>query len=484
MTRGFAFLPVIAMAALLPAAPLAAQDTQPAPPPPSPSRTYSLPPGNPVDRPPPEPEAQGPSGPDSQAPRVIRPGGQGETQTPSRTQPTPQVQIPRVAPTQPGQAPSNRTQQLPQRQTPVAPNQRGVIPDDLRRPAPMIEPEPGAELPEVSDEELFDDPEYEGAPATDSETPAVTAAPEDSGGFAWWWLIVAGALAAFAGFVLLRRHRAAAGAEIAEPEPLFEVPSPSKRQDAPEAEREAATAEEPDVAPEPDDQPVSEPDLSAAPVVNLPPQPAQQPAPAPTPRDPLPAAASPFVSTRIPGTAPRPQAPPPIDPNDTRPVRVHMDFQPLEARMDDDGLSIVYRVIIENVSNEDLTDIAIDIFIRSADAAAAKTRPEQPLRAFEQKKLAARTRLEHRGEVRLAPNGFQPMQSDGKAMLVPVVDLLPKYRDGVGKMHEVHLAMLIGRENDPPTERMAPFWLDGKQGRFAPIGCRPLAQNVLHDEAA
>lgn len=451
MTRGFAFLSTVVIAALLPAIPAMAQEA--APPPPPPSRVFSLPPGNPVDRPPPEPEAQGPRGEDQRAPRVIRPGGQLQAQQPSQ-QPTQQATPPRIpAPQQ--ATPNSPTQSVPQRQAPSVPAPRQVPGDGAIGAPPTTQVAPTGNLPEISDEDLFADPGYDGA-APDTGAATAVETPEEPGGFAWWWIALAGAIVAIGGYVFLRRRQ---GEAILASGPGAVV-----------AERST-----PDAKPE---KPHYVP--PAVPAADRPSRPVE-----PTPElEPAPATASPFVSTRIPEAVPQSPTPPRVDLNDSRPVRVQLDFQPIEARMADDGLSIVYRVILENVSNEQLSDIAIDIFIRSADASAAETLPPQPLRAFAQKQLAARSRLEHRGEIRLAPHGFQPMQSNGKAMIVPVVDLLPRYRDGVGKLHEVHLAMLIGRENDPPTERMAPFWLDGKQGKIAPIGCRPLAQNVLHDEAA
>ncbi|QLC26581.1 hypothetical protein HFP57_17090 [Parasphingopyxis algicola] len=201
-----------------------------------------------------------------------------------------------------------------------------------------------------------------------------------------------------------------------------------------------------------------------APLVRKPPEPAARPEPAPEPVAPPPAPVEPAASAD--------QAP--LADGDA-PTRIEVDFQPLMARLSTLGLTLGYRLRLHNISDEPLRDVSVRLGIRCADDgplnAAADAEP--PCLAIDT--LEAGATQTHSGEIRLDPQTFRPLQSHGEPMLVPIVDMMPRYRDGEGVVHEMHATMLVGRELKPPRPKMQPFWLERGFGQFGALGCRMLS---------
>jgi hypothetical protein len=208
---------------------------------------------------------------------------------------------------------------------------------------------------------------------------------------------------------------------------------------------------------------VETPKLATAPV--------PQPKPAPV-REPTAPPAPPAIPAPKPLPTP-PRAAAPVDPDaEERPSRIVVDFQPVKARLSTVGLTVSYRLDVENVSDEDLTEIDVRLGIRCADGGPgqAQIRPDPACVTLD--RLKPGERHVHTGVIRLDPETYRPVQSDGKPMIVPVVDMLPKYRDAEGELHKMHAEMLVGREHLPPQPKMQPFWLERGFGQFEKIGCR------------
>ena len=193
---------------------------------------------------------------------------------------------------------------------------------------------------------------------------------------------------------------------------------------------------------------------------------AAQPAPLITPLPKAPAKPRPALAP-VPAA---PIAPPAAD----APSRIHIDFQPMIARLSTLGLTLSYRLTMQNIGDEALTDLAIAIAIRSGDRAAMEGVAKAGPPCFTLDRLEPNSTELYAGEIRLDPQTFKPMQSEGRAMLIPIVDMFPRYRDENGVMHERHAAMLVGRELQPPRQKMQPFWLERGFGQFGALGCRML----------
>ncbi|WP_116235674.1 hypothetical protein [Parasphingopyxis lamellibrachiae] len=255
-------------------------------------------------------------------------------------------------------------------------------------------------------------------PAETDASP-VADAPLDQRGIAWWvWLLGLGAIVGLA--VVIR---------------IVSSPKLVKEEEAPELAPLIRKKAQPDAEPE------------------------AHRAPTPAPETPTPAMAA------------APVASPAAD----APSRIEVDFQPLSARLSTLGLTLTYRLTLFNISDGPLQDIAVRLGMRCADSSAMESAAEAgpPCVSFDT--LEAGASHTHTGEIRLDPTVFKPLQSDGKPMLVPIVDMVPCYRDSDDVLHEMHAAMLVGRELEPPTPKMQPFWLERGFGQFGAIGCRMLS---------
>jgi len=203
--------------------------------------------------------------------------------------------------------------------------------------------------------------------------------------------------------------------------------------------------------------------LEPAPLVRRKAEPKADPDPIPAPAPPAPKAPTPALAAAP--TAPAADAP----------SRIELDFQPLTARLSTLGLTLSYRLLLANISDEPLRDIVVRLGMRCADDAAMEGAAEAEPPCVSLDMLEAGGSYTHTAEICLDPQTFKPLQSDGKPMLVPIVDMFPCYRDSDDVLHEMHAVMLVGRELEPPTPKMQPFWLERGFGQFGAIGCRMLS---------
>lgn len=195
--------------------------------------------------------------------------------------------------------------------------------------------------------------------------------------------------------------------------------------------------------------------VEPSPLVRRKAEPEAEPEPLPTPIAPVPA--------------------PPAPPAAEAPSRIEVDFQPLTARLSTLGLTLSYRLTLQNISDAPLRDVAVRLGMRSADGRAMEGASEAGPPCIELDELETGASHSHTAEISLDPQTFRPFQSDGKPMLVPIVDMYPCYRDSDDVLHEMHAAMLVGRELEPPAPKMQPFWLERGFGQFGKIGCRMLS---------
>ncbi|MBC2778529.1 hypothetical protein [Parasphingopyxis marina] len=354
--------------------------------------------------------------------------------------PQPDVQGPRA----PGIAaprlirPDDERQQPPARQGDAAPPaQRSVLPESNpvpeRQPAERNEPVTAERTPVPRETVTVEDgdaplPENIDAPVTEAQPLPETGPGEviptpvedpESGGLPWWLFAGLGLLGVAVLAFLFGRRR---GDVVEDEEPAFE---------AEEAKRSAI--------------PVAEPSAPA----NIPPR------PAPVPAAPVQAAPAPETAS-------------------DEPARVAIDFEPLVARFTPAGLIVSYRIHLENICDEEVSDVAICLGIRGADHGAMERPVEPGVPCVALDALPVNKRAIHEGEIQLAASLIRPLRVDDKAMLVPIIDLMPRYRDSDGRLHEHHATLLLGRESNPPAAKMAPFRLDGGFSQFGKLGCRLL----------
>ena len=392
---------------------------------PQPSRpVFSLPPGDP----PPErrdPDVQGPQAPGMAAPRVIDPnaprdGGRSAQQSRSTTQsqaqsrPTPapsQAAPTRNAGTAP---PPAATRQAPMRQA----TQSAPPPVGTRTPTDSAIGEIAGDI--AADDPLFDvGPERTApSPAPATSDPAAVPADTDPGFPPIWLITLALLLAAGLGYFLWqRREQPVAETGFAEPSAV-----------APGHLRE------PGAKPEPEILPVPEPEPEVEPVAVAQAEPAAQ-------------------ST----------------------AQLELDFEPIEARWSEAGLAIKFRLYLRNISDQPVHDVAVHLGIRSADQNVGASQGPAGLPNLFLDTLEAQDVSAHEGEMRLDDKAIQPVLVEGREMVLPVVDIMPRYRDSTENMRKIQVALLVGRERNPPGPKLAPLAVRTALGPSERLGCRMIA---------
>lgn len=384
-----------------------------------PSRpVFSLPPGDPPEERP-DPTVQGPRAPGMAPPRAIDPDAPREQvpttrQTETRTRPQAPAAQPETAPTRNARsaAPPVVTRGAPARgEARAAP-----APDAPVAAAPQTDALADVTGDLTGGESLFDLGPERAAPAEgDSAAAAAAPAAEAETGFAPIWLIgLALLLAGGIGYLAWQRRARS-------------VP-------------ETGLAAAPAFAPEPSPEPAPEAESEPAPVA---------------------------------GTAPPAIAPAPA--TEPAPAQLELEFEPIEARWSEQGLAIKFRLYLHNISDQPVHDVAVHLGIRSAAQDIGASQGPAGLPNLFLETLKGHDVSAHEGEMRLDDKAIQPVLAAGREMVLPVIDIMPRYRDSADNMRKIQVALLVGREHDPPAQRLAPLAVRTALGPSERLGCRMLA---------
>ena len=341
--------------------------------------------------------------------------------------PAPAARTPAPTPT-PAPAPAPRTA------TPAAPRAASPAPAPPATPPPAADREPApapvAEAPAAVPAPAQPPTALPAAPPVDqTPEPAAERAPEpavqpDRGFLASWWpylLLLGLALASFAAFRLMRRRE----------------------------------AEEPEVAP----KGVSIADLVGAP-------PAEE-APEPEP------AAAPLAAPVPPPPAP---APAPARP-EARPL-LELHFEPDRAVATDSHAEINYALTIRNVGETTARNIFIEAQMFNADArqdeeiGAFFADPSPERSAAAPRLLAPGDHLVFRGTVRMPRESAREIMVRDRRLFIPSVAFTVLYAWGLERTGQTSMSYIVGRETQPPADKMAPFRLDLGPRLYRHVGQR------------
>lgn len=341
--------------------------------------------------------------------------------------PAPAARTPAPTPT-PAPAPAPRTA------TPAAPRAASPAPARAATPPPA-EREPATAAPAPAEKApaavpapaqppmaLPAAPPVDETPEPASEPSSEPPAQPDGGFLASWWpylLLLGLALAGFAAFRLMRRRE----------------------------------AEEPEVAP----KGVSIADLvGAAPAEEAPePEPAAAPLAAPVPPAPAPAPA-------------RPEA---------RPL-LELHFEPDRAIATDSHAEINYALTIRNVGEATARNIFIEAQMFNADArqdeeiGAFFADPSPERSAAAPRLLAPGDHLVFRGTVRMPRESAREIMVRDRRLFIPSVAFTVLYAWGLERTGQTSMSYIVGRETQPPADKMAPFRLDLGPRLYRHVGQR------------
>ncbi|WP_298399581.1 hypothetical protein [Sphingobium sp.] len=420
---GFLVRPLLFAAPLMLAAPLHAQQTE------TPATGLPTPPT--TTAPAPDPSRQGPEL------NVFR-----DPVTPRAAQPvTPPVVVPTVTPpaatvqptprqTTPSR-PAAATRTTPAAPRPAAPEARTP---ETRTPRPAERPAPAA-TPAVAPAEAVN----QSAPAEAAPAPAPAAnavqtpapvtppalppalAPAAEEGLSLPWIIGGVvALVMLAAFLLLRRRRA----------------------------------------------PASVVETAAAP------RPAPQPAkPAPAEPAPQPVAPPPVAKAPVPASADRPW--------------IDMNMAVSQARYSLMGLTVAYSLILHNRGDKPAQDILIRGIMGNAGAEQAALLQsffagDAGLPLHSAVSIAPGETIQLGGELRLSPDEIAPVTMGQRSLLIPLAAFDMAYRwaaqgDALDQGRTAR-AFIVGQEQEPPAERLAPLRLDQGPRQYRRPAARAAAE--------
>jgi MYXO-CTERM domain-containing protein len=376
---------------------------------------FQLPPANPA--PAPDPNRQGPEldvyrDQPRTAPPVVAPTVVPPP-VPVQTAPRPQPTPVRPAPTQPAQP---RATPPAERATP-APTQPTPTPAE-----PVQSAEPANESAPVAAPSQLPAPATNAVETPEPAAPAPVVAEADNN-LPW---IIGGALAlvALAAFLLLRRRRPVEEAE----EELF-VESASAPADV--------TPPEPAAAPVPTPEPVAAPELPAA----------------------EPAAGRPWLD---------------------------MDMAVSQARYSLMGVTIAYSLILHNRGDRPAQDILIRGIVGNAGASQQALLQgffsgQDGLPLHSAVSIAPGETRQLAGELRLSPDQIVPVAMGQRSLLIPLAafDMAYRWEDAQGEPlghGRTARAFIVGQEQEPPADRLAPLRLDQGPRQYRRPAARAAAE--------
>jgi len=303
-------------------------------------------------------------------------------------------------------------------------------------PAPAVaEPDNAANAVETPPPAALPAPEP--VTADNSVTTAEPAPDAEAQGLSWPWIAAAiAALAVIAGFLLMRRRRAAEDVDAAP----ASAPAPAAPRPAP------------------------------APVAPPPPAPAPAPAPIPAP---------------TPAPAPEPVASAPASDAGDRPwIDLGLDIS--LARSSLIGVTIGYTLLLHNRGDRPARDIMVRGILGNAGAQQDALlrhffggETGMPLHSIVS--IAPGETVRMTNELRLAQDEIVPVTMGERSLLVPIAAFDAHYRwgedeeapEGTGRTGR---AFIVGQEQDPPAERLSPFRLDQGPRQFRRPAARAAAE--------
>ncbi|MEO0439872.1 MAG: hypothetical protein AAF067_03240 [Pseudomonadota bacterium] len=134
-----------------------------------------------------------------------------------------------------------------------------------------------------------------------------------------------------------------------------------------------------------------------------------------------------------------------------------------------------YRVILTNEGGDRLSVLEISGAMVQAEKDVAVSDlglAHAPL--HELPALDAGQSVTLQGELRLPLTAIRPISFQSQALFIPLARFAVEYLDGDGEKQRQVAAFVVGREYDPPRQKMAPFRLDLGPGSFSPVGQRVL----------
>jgi hypothetical protein len=176
---------------------------------------------------------------------------------------------------------------------------------------------------------------------------------------------------------------------------------------------------------------------------------------------------------------------PPTQPSAERPW-IDIDLMIENARHGVAGVSIGYRLTLHNRGANAASDILIHALIGNADAnqnellrAFFSGTTGQPVHSVVE--IAPGRSAVLTNELRLSPEAIEPLELDGRLLMVPLIGFDVHYRwdtSGAPGSGRSGSAFVVGQEQAPPGARLAPFRYDQGPRQYRAVACRRTALSL------
>lgn len=183
-----------------------------------------------------------------------------------------------------------------------------------------------------------------------------------------------------------------------------------------------------------------------------------------------------------PPAAPAPGAPPPASSPSVAPARARLKLtlDIVTARLGLAGLTVGFRLILTNEGEQAAQDAGIRALMAPADAG-----PAEALQQFyggaighpfaNGLTIEPGASLAVGGEITLPPDAARPIEVGARRLLIPVLAFDVHYRWADGETPDAGRtggAFVVGQEQEPPAQRLAPFRLDLGPRQYRRPGAR------------
>lgn len=187
--------------------------------------------------------------------------------------------------------------------------------------------------------------------------------------------------------------------------------------------------------------------------------------------------ATPATPAKRPATTPQPAA---------QRAWIDVDLAIESARYSLLGVSVGYRLTLRNRGDSVASDMLVHALIGNADAhqnellrsffAGTKGMPVHSVVSIAPGQTQILT-----NELRLEPDAIEPLELDGRLLLVPLIGFDVHYRwdgDGTPGSGRTGSAFIVGQEQVPSSEKLAPFRFDQGPRQYRDAGCRRTALSL------
>ena len=174
--------------------------------------------------------------------------------------------------------------------------------------------------------------------------------------------------------------------------------------------------------------------------------------------------------------APEPAVPVAAAAPEPRP-RLTLEFKPLMAGSTEEQAAVQFELAVRNAG--DATARNVRIAMRMVNAGATQ---DEEIAAFYAAPVATvdhapltippNGRAETRRTAVLPKDAVRAISFQGKSLFIPVMAFNILYEWGEGRQGQTATSFVIGRETNPPTEKMAPFRLDLGPRIYRTVGHR------------